>query len=207
MKAHAYDPPMTRAEEIAVPVGKVASIVTSLEMVKRPIMRPAPGANAFTCEHHHAPDLGWYRGLYGRVGTDWLWSWRLAMSATELAAIIHDPKVEVHALHVAGRAEGLLELDFRVTGDCELKLFGVTPALVGVGAGRWLMSQGIEIAWSRPIRRFWVHTCTMDHPSALAFYQRSGFRVFSRHIEIEDDPRLKGLLPRDAAPHVPLIRG
>jgi hypothetical protein len=25
------------------------------------------------------------------------------------------------------------------------------------------------------VRRVWLHTCTFDHPSAVAFYQRSGF--------------------------------
>jgi hypothetical protein len=51
-----------------------------------------------------------------------------------------------------------------------------------------------------------VHTCTLDHPAALAFYQRSGFVAYRRQVEIDDDPRLDGTLPADAAPHVPLIR-
>ena len=69
------------------------------------------------------------------------------------------------------------------------------------------MNAGLSIAWSRPIRRFWVHTCTLDHPAALAFYQRSGFRPFRRTIEIEDDPRTSGILPRTAAPHAPYLAG
>jgi hypothetical protein len=50
-----------------------------------------------------------------------------------------------------------------------------------------------------------VHTCTFNHPSAVAFYQRSGFRPFRRQIEIADDPRLDGTAPRSAAKHVPII--
>jgi hypothetical protein len=46
------------------------------------------------------------------------------------------------------------------------------------------MNRAIERAWSRPIRRFWAHTCTLDHPSALGFYKRSGFRPFRRQVEI-----------------------
>jgi hypothetical protein len=46
----------------------------------------------------------------------------------------------------------------------------------------------------------------LDHPDALAFYIRSGFRPFRRQIEITDDPRLTGVLPETAAPHVPIIR-
>jgi GNAT superfamily N-acetyltransferase len=88
---------------------------------------------------------------------------------------------------------------------CELAFFGLTPGLVGKGAGRLLMQHAIERAWARPIDRFWVHTCTLDHPAALAFYVRSGFRAFKRQVEIADDPRLDGTLPPDAAPHAPVI--
>jgi hypothetical protein len=51
----------------------------------------------------------------------------------------------------------------------------------------------------------WVHTCTLDHPGALGFYRRNGFAPFARAIETFADPRLLGILPRDAAPHAPLI--
>ena len=96
-----------------------------------------------------------------------------------------------------GRDEGLLELDFREPGQCEIVFFGVTAKLVGTGAGRWLMNRALELAWSRPVERVWLHTCTFDHPAALAFYQRSGFRPFRRQVEVVDDPRLDGTAPRE----------
>jgi hypothetical protein len=67
------------------------------------------------------------------------------------------------------------------------------------------MNRALELAWSRPIARLWLHTCTHDHPGAVAFYLRSGFRAFHRQIEIEDDPRIEGTALRDAARHVPVI--
>ena len=140
------------------------------------------------------PDLDWFRDLYRRVGEEWLWFSRLRMSDAELAAIIHAPRVEVYALAHDGRDEGLLELDFREPGQCELVFFGVTANLIGSGAGRFLMNRALERAWSQPISRLWVHTCTLDHPNALAFYQRSGFRPFRRQVEVADDPRLDGTL-------------
>ena len=127
------------------------------------------------------------------------------MSDAELAAIVQSPSVEVYALAHEGRDEGLLELDFREPGHCEIVSFGVTEELVGTGAGRWLMNRALELSWSRPIARVWVHTCTFDHPTALAFYRRSGFRPFRRQVEIADDPRLDGTAPRDVARHVPII--
>src|SRR5438132_6476379 len=38
---------------------------------------------------------------------------------------------------------------------------------------------------------------SLDHPLALPFYLRSGFSPFKRHLEIVEDPRLTGVLPRD----------
>ena len=187
-----------------VPAGKIAAVVTHLEMTARPGLQPDP-PGVWTLRQVETPGLDWFRDLYRRVGEEWLWFSRLQMKDSELAAIIHSPLVEVHALVQDGRDEGLLELDFRAPGQCELAFFGVTAKLIGSGAGRWLMNRALERAWSRPVARVWVHTCTLDHPAALVFYQRSGFRPFQRQVEISDDPRLDGTLPRGAAGHVPII--
>jgi GNAT superfamily N-acetyltransferase len=187
-----------------VPPGKIAAIVTHLEMTRRPPPRDAEDAR-WSLRHVAQPDLDWFRDLFRRVGEDWLWTSRLELSDEKLAAIIQAPKIRVYALEHNGRDEGLLELDFRRAEECELQFFGVTAGLIGSGAGRWLMNRAIERAWAEPIRRFWLHTCTFDHPSALAFYQRSGFTPFRRQIEITDDPRLAGMHPRSAATHVPII--
>ena len=187
-----------------VPAGKIAAVVTHLEMTARPAPSPDP-SGAWTLRRVETPGLGWFRDLYRRVGEEWLWFSRLQMPDAELATIIHSPLVEVYALVQDGRDEGLLELDFREPGQCELAFFGVTAKLIGGGAGRWLMNRALERAWSRPVSRVWVHTCTLDHPAALAFYQRSGFHPFRRQIEIADDPRLDGTVPRSAARHVPII--
>jgi GNAT superfamily N-acetyltransferase len=151
------------------------------------------------------PDLDWFRNLYRRVGEEWLWFSRLTMSDAELTAIIHAPDVEVYALADDGRDEGLLELDFREPNQCELVYFGVTPKLIGSGAGRFLMNRALERAWSQTIARVWLHTCSFDHPNAPAFYQRAGFRPFRRQVEVADDPRLDGTLRRDVAKHIPII--
>jgi GNAT superfamily N-acetyltransferase len=187
-----------------IPAGKIAAVVTHLEMTARPALRPDP-KSAWTLRRVETPDLNWFRDLYRRVGEEWLWFSRLQMSDADLTAIIQSPLVEVHALVQDGHDEGLLELDFREPGQCELAFFGVTAKLIGSGAGTWLMNRALERAWSRQVARVWVHTCTLDHPAALAFYQRSGFRPFLRQVEIADDPRLDGTAPRSAARHVPII--
>lgn len=185
--------------------GALATVVTYLEMTTPPAPRAERTAAPWTLRPVARPDVDWYRSLYRRVGTDWLWSSRLVLTDAELSAILGDPSVETHALEANGRDEGLLELDFRVPGECELAFFGLGSALLGQGAGRWLMNRALALAWSRPIRRFWLHTCTLDAPQALAFYLRSGFVPYARKVEVYDDPRLTGVLPETAAPHVPLI--
>jgi GNAT superfamily N-acetyltransferase len=187
-----------------VPDGKIAAVVTHLEMTAPPARREDPPGN-WSLRKVDTPALDWYRDLFRRVGEEWLWFSRARMTDAELAAIIHAPRIEVYALAVDGHDEGLLELDFREAGQCELVYFGVTASLIGRGAARFLMNRALERAWSGDVRRVWVHTCTFDHPSAVAFYQRSGFRPFRRQIEIADDPRLDGTAPRDAAKHVPII--
>jgi GNAT superfamily N-acetyltransferase len=186
-----------------IPAGKVAAIVTHLEMTARPAPRPDP-AGAWSLRRVEMPPLDWFRDLYRRVGEEWLWFTRIRMPDAELAGRLHSPLLEVYAMVHDGRDEGLLELDFREHGQCEIGMFGVTVKL-GAGAGRWLMNRAQEIAWSRPVERVWLHTCTFDHPAALAFYQRSGFRACRRQVEVRDDPRLDGTAPRDAARHVPVI--
>jgi GNAT superfamily N-acetyltransferase len=187
-----------------IPAGKVAAIVTHLEMTARPAPRPDL-AGAWTLRRVEMPPLDWFRDLYRRVGEEWLWFTRIRMPDAELAARLHAPQLEVYAMVDDNSDEGLLELDFREPGQCEIGMFGVTSKLVGTGAGRWLMNRTLEIAWSRPITRLWLHTCSFDHPAALAFYQRSGFRACRRQVEVRDDPRLDGTAPRDVARHVPVI--
>jgi GNAT superfamily N-acetyltransferase len=187
-----------------IPPGKLANVVTYLEMVKAPPARSDPPGIEATLVRISG-DLQRYRALFRAVGEPYLWGSRLVMSDAELLRVATDPRNEIYAARTGERDVGILELDFRTDGECELGFFGLTPDATGRGLGRWLMNRALERAWSQPIERFWVHTCTLDHPEAVAFYVRSGFVPFKRAIEILDDPRLQGLLPREAAPDVPIL--
>lgn len=189
-----------------VPPGKIANVETRLEMLARPAAKvPQPPAGALSLQRWHSPSIADYRELFRAVGQDWLWTSRLVMADEKLAAILSEPRVEIYRLMDDNRAIGLLELDFRQAEQCELAFFGLVSDAIGKGAGRLMMSHAIELAWSRPIRRFWVHTCTHDSQAALPFYCRSGFTPYATLVEVDDDPRLTGVVPRHLAPHVPLI--
>lgn len=189
----------------AVPPGKIAAIVTYLDMRAPPRPRPMHSAPLRLARWSPVPTAK-YRALFRRVGGPWLWFSRLAMDDPQLAAILDDAGVEVFAAEDrAGIEVGMLELDFRQEGQCELSYFGLVTELAGQGYGGWLMAQALARAWRPGVRRVHVHTCTLDHPAALPFYLRSGFTARGRAVETFADPRLAGLLPRDVAPHVPLI--
>lgn len=184
---------------------QVATIVTTLEMRERPTSRPVPDSPLMLAEWPRpAPDC--YRALFRRVGAPWLWYSRLAMDDARLLEIIHDAGVSVRAaVDQRGEEVGMLELDHRREGECELSYVALVPELTGQGHGRWLMAQALARAWRPGVERVWVHTCTLDHPSALGFYRAQGFRAIARTIETFPDPRVLGLLPVDAAPQVPLL--
>lgn len=189
-----------------LPPGKIAAIVTSLEMTARPLVKAdPPGTELLSLEPIGRDDVERYLAIYRGLGERWMWFSRLVKPVSELRAILADPAVLVFALRHEGRDVGLLELDFRVAGEGELAFFGLDDSIIGMGAGRWLMNRALELAWERPIQRFWVHTCTLDHPSAPDFYRRSGFTAFRRSVEVADDPRLGGHLPRDSVAHHPVI--
>ncbi|RTM01018.1 GNAT family N-acetyltransferase [Ancylobacter aquaticus] len=188
-----------------LPPGKIAGVVTMLEMTAPPPPLPERASEGLTLERMSAPDVAWYRALFRRVGEDWLWFSRLRMGDAELAAILHAPEVEVLVLRKDGVEAGYIELDGRVPGEIELAFVGLVPDMVGSGAGRFMMNRALARAWERQPRRVHVHTCTHDKQGALNFYIKAGFRPYASAVEIVDDPRLAGVLAREAAPHVPVI--
>jgi GNAT superfamily N-acetyltransferase len=188
-----------------VPPGHVASVVTCLEMRAKPDAPAVRLPEGVTIVPMNRTDLNAYRVLFRKIGADWLWYSRLIMTDAELAMTLSDPGVEAFVIRDENDNIGLLVLDFRKPGSCELVFLGLVAGATGKGLGRALMSFAIERAWSRPIERLWVHTCTFDSPAALPFYVRSGFTPFAFKVEVQPDPRLTGHLALGAAPQVPMI--
>jgi GNAT superfamily N-acetyltransferase len=191
----------------SVPDTELATIVTYLEMRAAPTRGSPPSRHCpLSLRYIERPELADYRALFRRVGAPWLWFSRLVMDDSTLASIIHDPAVELFAVvDVDGHDAGMLELDFRADGECELAFVGLVPELAGQGHGRWLLAEALRRAWRGGVSRVHVHTCTLDHPAALGAYSRAGFTPFKRAIERFPDPRLLGILPAASAPHVPLL--
>lgn len=188
-----------------LPPGKLAAMVTFLVHDLGSDAAKAGLPEGFSLERLGAADLGCYREIYRRVGAEWLWFSRLRMPDEALWSILASPKVEVLLLRGRDGPAGLLELDFRDAEAPELAFFGLVPEAVGAGLGRALMREALGRARAAGAQALHVHTCTLDHPKALSFYCREGFRPVKRAIEIFDDPRLDGTLPPDAAGWMPVL--
>jgi GNAT superfamily N-acetyltransferase len=189
-----------------LPPGKIANIVTYLEMKAPPAAAPALDRPDLAFRRMTRPDIGWYKATIRAIGERWLWFSPLVMPEEELAALLHHPAMEIFALERAGETVGIAELNRRMPGAVEISFFGVADSEIGTGAARWLMGRALERAFGGGTRRVWLHTCTFDHPAAVPFYLKCGFRPYKFAIEVTDDPRLSGRLPEAAAPHVALIR-
>lgn len=172
---------MTRGKR-SLPV--VETTVTYLEMRERPKRPRAPAPfGRLAILRAHKPTISFYRYLYNTVGESWNWTDRRLLTDEELAAIIHDPKVEIYVLYADGVPAGYAELDLRREEEIELVYLGLIPEFVGRGLGEFLLDWAIETAWARTPRRLWAHTCTLDHPRALSTYQKAGFVPYMQQVE------------------------
>jgi GNAT superfamily N-acetyltransferase len=184
------------ADAPAIGLGTIDTVVTALEMLNRPTRpSPHPPSSVRTALiRAEPPTVSFYRYLYNTVGGDWTWVSRRLMGDQELRRHIADPKVEIYVLYIDGAPAGYGEIDRREGGGVvELAYFGLMPDFIGRGVGRYLLETVVDIAWTGPTQRLWVHTCDLDHPRAIGTYQKAGFQPFDQWVETLPDPRLAGL--------------
>jgi GNAT superfamily N-acetyltransferase len=178
-------------------MAQIKDTVTYLEMFARPPPRPLPAPlGKLALMRAEGCTVSFYRYLYETVGTPWVWFERRLWSDEALAAELTKPTTAVFVLYLNGVPAGYFELDAADARETALRYFGLMPDFIGRSLGPFLLNAAISEAWSRPLERLWVHTCTFDHPRALPLYQRAGFAVYARRNVSFDDPRESGILPR-----------
>lgn len=183
--------------------------VTWLEM-KEPPTRPAlplpnPG-KPVSLTKLHDPNVAFYRYLSNGVGEPWFWYERRAMEDDQLLKSIRAENVEIYVLSVGNVPAGFAELTSkRSDRTVEITYFGLMPDFIGMKLGPYLLDWTIRTAWQHIDRpeRLELNTCTLDHPSALATYQKAGFVPFRQEKQRITDPRVTGILPKD----LPLPKG
>ncbi len=156
---------------------------TYLEMLASPERVVPSPREGLAVVHAENPTVAYYRLLYYAVGRDYDWTSRRKLSDAELAVLLDDPLLEIHVLMVDGVPAGFAELDRRIDGEIELVQFGLMPEFIGQGLGRYFLQWTIDKAWSYHPGRFWLHTCTKDHPAALPNYRQAGFAVYKEEVK------------------------
>ena len=153
---------------------------TYLRMARPEELRPArPVPNATAVQVAPCTPAR-YRELYSAVGQDWHWHDRDAWSDERLAEHLADPSVNVFTFTVNGEPAGYFELQQHDDGDVEIAYFGLLPGQIGRGYGGAMLTAATREAWRLGATSVWLHTCTLDHPHAIANYRARGFEEFKR---------------------------
>lgn len=157
------------------------AVRTYLEMTDPSALEgaPAPEAGA-AVERVEQADPGQWRFLYTEVGRQYHWVDRLAWTDEEIRAYLADPALELWILRAGGEPAGYFELRKHADEAVEIAYFGLLPAFVGRGFGKFLLTQAVERAWARGAARVWLHTSSLDHPSAFPNYLARGFSVWKQ---------------------------
>lgn len=165
---------------------------TYLEMTSREQLRPGKPPR-IPCELVRVPvaDPELNRFLYTEVGADFRWVDRLPWDRARWLAYLDRPELETWVVYVSGAPAGYFELERQGVGEVEIAYFGLLPRFIGMGLGGYLLTAAIERAWDMGATRVWVHTCDLDHPSALGNYQARGFEIYrveSKTQHVPDEP-------------------
>lgn len=122
--------------------------------------------------------------LYREVGADWRWTDRLVWSDGDWEDRVSRDEVLTWRVRFEGEEAGWVEMERQDGGSVEIVYFGLLPGWTGRGLGRGLLTLVVRRAWEiEGTRRVWLHTCSEDHPAALANYQKRGFRLFKTEVK------------------------
>ncbi len=158
-------------------------VVTFLEMDRPPAFAHPPLVDKAPSALIRAenPPPWYFLTLYDAVGRDYEWvDWHHA-PAEELAAYVGDPAVQLFTFLRDGWPHGFFVLDTRTVSQVGIDYFGLVPEAVGQGLGSWLLKTAIHTAWAvSGCEKVILNTCTLDHPRALAHYQKHGFTPVSQ---------------------------
>ena len=124
------------------------------------------------------------RFLYSLVGEAWQWNDKLTESDQSWKAYSERDNLRTWVAYSEGAIAGYFELEISDNQEVEIKYFGLAPAFIGKRFGGYLLTYAIQQAWDAcNAKRVWVHTCSLDHPAALANYQARGFALYKEELE------------------------
>lgn len=150
---------------------------TYLEMTSPAKLQPRHSHDPrFTIREVNHREWQLNRSLYLSVGEPWGWTDKRAWSDDQWQAYVATDALKTFLGHYDDSVAGYYELR-REKSEVEIAYFGLAPHFVGRGLGGALLTSAIEEAWRWDASRVWVHTCSLDHPSALRNYEARGMRI------------------------------
>ena len=124
------------------------------------------------------PDVPLFRWLYREVGGPYHWRDRNFVSDDTLRAHFASPDIQLWVLYDGDTPAGFFELQRHPDRSVEIVYFGLVSTVFGRGLGKHLLTRAIHEAWALDGDRVWLHTCTLDAPSALPNYLARGFEPY-----------------------------
>ena len=170
----------------------VTVVRTYLEMATLDALRPALSDDpALRVSRVARDDIALFRRLYRDVVGPYHWRDRSAQSDAELLSYLASQNVELWVLCNNSDTAGFFELGRHPDGSAEIVYFGIMQQFFGHGIGKHLLTCAVLTAWATGANRVWLHTCTLDSPSALPNYLARGFdpvRVETYQATLPDGP-------------------
>ena len=125
------------------------------------------------------------RFFYLTVGEAWQWLDKRQWTPEQWRAYAEADRLRTFIAQFDGSRAGYYELYAHDDGSVEIEYFGLLPDFCGRGLGGALLTSALEEAWKMNPPRVWVHTCTLDHPAALANYQARGMKIYRQESSSE----------------------
>lgn len=154
-----------------------------LEMTSLGQLQAKPQRNDLQIIECEEPQPALNRFLYQLVGSAWEWGDLDDWDDAQWQAMVENPAHRTWVAYHRGAIAGYYELFRPDAYSTEIRYFGLAPQFLDRGFGGPLLSHAIHSAWQWPgTERVWAHTCTFDHPTALANYQSRGMRIYREEI-------------------------
>jgi GNAT superfamily N-acetyltransferase len=155
-----------------------------LEMNSINELNPKHESKGLTIREVEIKNFRLNRFLYQYVGEPWQWTDKLSHTDESWKAYAESPMVSTFVAYYRGAIAGYFELQNTASGDVEIMYFGLAEDFISKGFGGYLLTCAIKSAWSLPdVKRVWLHTCSLDHLSALQNYKARGFKIYKEEVE------------------------
>ncbi|MCS7068861.1 MAG: GNAT family N-acetyltransferase [Meiothermus sp.] len=126
--------------------------------------------------------------LYRSVGGKWYWYEKAHWSYRQWWEYAQNPHLHTWVAYLRGTPAGYFQLEVQPEGNVQIAYFGLLEQFGGMGLGGHLLTCALEEAWRLGARRVWVHTCSLDHPAALANYQARGMQLYHTETALTEIP-------------------